>query len=255
MSSGAVFTMRLKDVFKATGGTWDSSSGLSVLSGGDIGLDNYPLFTDGKPRTGTGAIPDYRPTINGKIFDHYMNREIGVESIGMFQLFMRRKMNEIMPFFNQMYLSLAVEIEPLSTVNLITDNTMNDTQTAVADSTTDSTSNTTGAARAVNSDTPQTMLSGNEDYASSAADTNSQNDSTGNVTQNNTSTTTDAATGNTHITGYQGAASDLLIRYRDSFINPDMMVISELEELFMQVWDNGDSFTGRTYNQFEGLYY
>jgi len=243
MTEGAVFTMRLKEVLEATDGTWNSDTGISVITGGNIGLNFYPLFTDGKPREGEGAVPDYRPILNGKIFDHYMNREIGYESIGIWQLAMRRKMNEIMPFYNQMYLSTQIAIEPLRTTDLTTDNSLTDNQTG--EQTSSSTSNSTGAghARSVNSDTPQTMLEGNEDYASGATDTNSQNATTGAGSQTNNSTSTDEVSGTTTIQGYQGAASDLLMRYRESFINVDMMVINELEELFMQVWDNGDSFT------------
>lgn len=237
MSSGAVFTMRLKDVLLATGGTWDSSSGISVLTGGDIGLDKYPLFTD------DNSFPDYRPTLNGKIFDHFMNREIAYESIGLWHLAMRRKMNEIMPFYNQFYLSTKISIEPIKTTDLSTTNTMTDSQTSDQTSSSDTSSDVIAAARTVSSDTPQTMLQGNEDYASGSVDSNSQNKTTGEGNQTTNSTSTDNATGSTTITGYQGAASDLLIRYRNSFINVDMMVINDLEELFMQVWDNGDSFT------------
>lgn len=234
MSSGAVYTMRLKDVLIATGGTWDSSSGISIITGGNIGLNNYPLHT-----------PAYRDTLNGKIFDHYMNSEISYESIGTWQLGMRRAMNEIMPFYNQMYKSLEIEINPLSTTDLHTDNTMNDVQ--VANQTATSNSNTTsgGNARTVNSDTPQNMLSGDEDYAAGAVDTNSSNVTAGTGNQVNESTTTDNATGATNISGYQGLASDLLMRYRESFINVDMMIINDphIQELFMGIYDNGDSFT------------
>jgi hypothetical protein len=245
MSSGAVYTMRLKDVLLTTGGNWDSSSGISVITGGDLALDKYPLFTDELRKTDIN-IPDYRPILNGKIFDHFMNREIGSESIGIWHLSMRRKMNEIMPFYNQYYLSTRIEIEPIRTTDLSTENTMVDTQTI--DQTSDSTSNSnaSAAARSVSSDTPQTILSGNEDYASAATDTNSNNATTGSGNQVTNGTTVDNANGTTTITGYQGAASDLLMRYRDSFINVDMMVINELEELFMGVWDNGDSFTNNT---------
>jgi hypothetical protein len=206
------------------------------------------LFTDGKPRTGDGAIPDYRPFLNGKIFDHFMNREIGMESIGVWHLAMRRKMNEIMPFYNQFYLSTQIPIEPIRTTDLSTENSMTDTQVANQTSDNTSNSNASGAARTVSSDTPQTMLSEDEDYASAATDTNSQNATTGTGNQVSTGTTTDNANGTTTIVGYQGAASDLLMRYRDSFINVDMMVISELEELFMGLWDNGDTFTNNTNN-------
>jgi hypothetical protein len=243
MSSGAVFTMRLKDVFIASGGNWDSSTGISVLTGGDIGLSHYPLFTDLLPRTGVGAAPDYRPFLNGKIFDHFMNREIGYESIGIWHLAIRRKMNEIMPFYNQYYLSTQIHIEPIRTTDLATANTMTDSQVESQTTNNTTSGSATAASRSVSSDTPQTMLQPNEDYASSASDSNGQNASNGSANQVGNSTTTDNASGTTTILGYQGAASDLLIRYRDSFINVDMMVINELEEMFMQIWDNGDAFT------------
>lgn len=239
--SGAVFTMRLKDVFEATGGSWDSSTGISILDGGNIGLDNYPLFSDGQ-QAATPPILDYRPTLNGKIFDHYMNREIGYESIGLFQLAMRRKMNEIMPLLNKMYLSDLITIQPISTVNLSTDNSANNSQTGESTVNSSSTSNAASNGRSVSSQMPQTMLSGDEDYADSASDSNSSNSTTGSGTNTNNETRSDTATGNTVTTGYQGSPSDLLMRYRQTFINPDMMVINELEELFMQIWDNGDSF-------------
>jgi hypothetical protein len=248
MSSGAVFTMRLKDVFTSSGGTWDSSTGISILTGGDIGLSNYPLFTDLLPRIGNGAVPDYRPILNGKIFDHFMNREIGYESIGIWHLAIRRKMNEIMPFYNQYYLSTQIVITPIRTTDLSTANTMTDNQVTAQTSNSTTTSTASAVGRSVSSDTPQTMLQPNEDYASSAADSNSQNATNGTGNQVNNETTTDNASGTTTIVGYQGAASDLLMRYRDSFINVDMMVINELEEMFMQIWDNGDAFTDNTEN-------
>lgn len=249
--SGAVFTARLKDVYQMTGGEWDSSSGISVLTGGDIGLDNYPLFSDGKPRTGDDAILDYRPTLNGKIFDHFMNREIGYESVGLFQLAMRRKMNEIMPVINQMYLSQLLTIVPISTVNLSTNNSATDSLTGETTVSTTSASNANSSARSVSSQMPQTMLSPDEDYADSASDTNSANTTTGTGSNTNNETRSNVASGDTATTGYQGSPSDLLMRYRQTFINPDMMVINELEELFMQIWDNGDTFT----NHYEGSGY
>ena len=241
MSSGAVFTMRLKDVLLSTGGNWDSSTGISVITGGDLGLAQYPIFTDG-----VANVPSYRATLNGKIFDHFMNREIGSESLGVWRLSMRRKMNEIMPFYNQYYLSTQIHIEPIRTTDLSTNSTMHDATVAAQTANNAANSTGTAVARTVSSDTPQTMLSGNEDYASSATDSNSQNASTATGNQASNGTTTNDAANTSTIIGYQGAASDLLIRYRDSFINVDMMVINELEECFMQIWDNGDSFTSNT---------
>lgn len=240
--SGAVFTERLKDVFAFTGGTVEIVDGISVLTGGNIGLNDYPIWT-ADPSVSSLSLPDYRPILNGMIFDHYQNREIGQESIGMFQLAMRRKMNEIMHIANKMFLSELTQIDPLSTVNLHTDNSANDTQNINNTVSSASSSDAIGKSRNVGSDTPQTMLSEEEDYATTAADVNSENTVNASGSNTTTGTTTDAASGTTATSGYQGSPADLIMRFRQSFINPNMMVISELEECFMQIWDNGDTFT------------
>lgn len=230
----ATFTMTLKDVIVDTGGevTVDEMTGLTVMTGGYIGLDFYPIFDE-----------NHRPILNARIIDHFYNREIGMETIGMFQLAVRRKMNEIMPFYNKMYLSTQLEFDPLSTVDLTTLSTGTAAQTGTTNATSNTTSNSAATSRAVNSDTPQTALSGNGDYATGIADVNSANNTSSEGTQENTDEqNTDTSTEST-TKGYQGAAADLLIRYRESIINVDISVINELEELFMLVWNNGDSYT------------
>jgi hypothetical protein len=47
---------------------------------------------------------------------------------------------------------------------------------------------------------------------------------------------------NSNTKGYQGVAADLLMRYREALLNIDVMILNELEELFMLVWDNGDEY-------------
>jgi hypothetical protein len=94
----------------------------------------------------------------------------------------------------------------------------------------------------VNSDTPETPLSGDEDYATSLADVNStaENDTTS--TQGNTSDNTGTVNGTTTTTGFQGAASDLLTKYRATLLNIDMMILPQLNELFMLVRGNGTEY-------------
>lgn len=125
------------------------------------------------------------------------------------------------------------------------------------------------------SDTPQGALSGVEsntyltnarkvtDNGNTSSNTSNTNSSTGKVESsengtNNTTTSdngTDNSTGtygrirgNTDaltstedylecVSGYEGVApSDLLLKYRDTFLNIDMMVIEELEPLFFNLW-------------------
>lgn len=46
---------------------------------------------------------EYRKVLNNKILAHYINYQIGYESISLFLFALNRKMNEIMPYYNQLY--------------------------------------------------------------------------------------------------------------------------------------------------------
>lgn len=219
------FTIPLKRVIEITGGTVtiDPITGISTLVGGNIGLDYYPIFD-----------PAYKKGLTGKIVDHYWNREIGAETISMFQLAMRRKMNEIMPYYNALYSSTKIAYDPLSTVNLTTITSAN----TIEHSDTNSVQDSNTGSRVVSSETPQTMLAGNGDYATGASDSNSVNHGTG----DNVADTNQQADGNSNTKGFQGIASDLVMRYRESLLNIDVMILNELEEMFMLVWDTGDEY-------------
>lgn len=64
---------------------------------------DYPIFNE-----------SYRNVLNRKIIDHYYFREIGFETISLWQYKLRVKLNEIMPFYNQLY----EELGKLKDVNL-----------------------------------------------------------------------------------------------------------------------------------------
>ena len=64
-----------------------------IQSGFDLGLRNYPIFDE-----------NYRSKLNEKILNHYYMREIGFETAGLFKRYLNVKMEEIMPYYNQMYL-------------------------------------------------------------------------------------------------------------------------------------------------------
>lgn len=197
----------------------------------DIGLGFYPIFDE-----------NYRPVINGKIVDRFFNREIGTETPDMFFLMLRRRMNEIMPYYNQLYESLKIEFNPLDTMNIKskTKNEIDNTDEVVATNTTEA--DATSESRAVTSSTPQTMLSGDEDYATGATDSNSGSKSNSNAEQNSTSTGNTVNNGESEVSGFQGVASSLLMRYRDSILNIDTMILDDLEILFMGIFDTSDSY-------------
>lgn len=194
---------------------------------------DYPIFDE-----------DYREGLNTKILRHYWNYEIGQETESMFRFSLNRKMNEIMPLYNQLYTSQALVFDPLKTVNY--SDMTSTTDHASGDRTDSSTTTGTGnsAARSVNSDTPQVLLSPNEDYASGAVNTVSES-TTGGTGATTASHTDDAAgTISRTVDGLQGiSGSALLMEFRATMLNIDLQVIGELSELFMQIWDNGDEFS------------
>lgn len=203
-----------------------------------------PIFATDDPEAYPIFSETHRPVLNRKILDHYANYEIGHETISMFRFALNRKMREIMPYYNQLYKSTLLEIDPLATVNYTEAGTSENEGTASSTSDGTNESTTNSKSRSVSSDTPQTHLQGNEDYATGATD--SIGESTVNGSSEGTASQTTNANGsvNRNVTGSQGHQATLLMQYRKSLLNIDMNVISELESLFMAVWDNGDEFSG-----------
>lgn len=62
---------------------------------------NYPIFD-----------PNYRTALETKILQHYYTREIAHETVGLWKLKLKTKMNEIMPYYNQLYKSELLEFNP-----------------------------------------------------------------------------------------------------------------------------------------------
>lgn len=63
---------------------------------------NYPIFDE-----------NYRTILETKILKHYYTREICAETVGLWQLWLDEKMNLIMPYYNQLYESESLTINPL----------------------------------------------------------------------------------------------------------------------------------------------
>lgn len=69
-----------------------------------LALNEYPIFAE-----------EYREYLNQKIIDHFYFREIGQETPDRFNFFLKRKMNEIMPYYNELYKSQLIEFDPMAT--------------------------------------------------------------------------------------------------------------------------------------------
>lgn len=74
-----------------------------VNLGYHFALDSYPIFDE-----------SYRPRLNEKILSHYWYYEIGQETPDRFNHYLRTRMGEIMPYYNQLYMSELIKFDPLA---------------------------------------------------------------------------------------------------------------------------------------------
>ena len=93
---------------------------------------DYPIFDK-----------DYKIPLETKIIRHYYLREIGFETLGIWKLKLNDKLNEIMPYFNQLYESELLKFNPLVDVDVkTTSNTADKGNTDISQSDTKNTTET-----------------------------------------------------------------------------------------------------------------
>ncbi len=217
----------------------------------DLGLKDYPIFDE-----------SYREQLNNKIIQHYYFREIGFETEALFKNRLNQKMNEIMPYYNQMYESSKLKIDPLFTIDLEEVFSRKSKTTGEGTSSTSGTGNNTNNFNSTDttdygkiskfSDIAQAQTTPNEilndKYLTSATvdDGQDKNTNTGTNTSQTESTTSGTSTDERNLDedttltrkGNNGTASEseLLNMYRETFLNIDMMIIDDLDELFLGIW-------------------
>lgn len=287
--------------------------GVALSNQFPLNLDDYPIFDE-----------SYRQTLNDKIVRHYWFHEIGFETWDRFAHYLEVAMHEEMPYFNQLYKSELLKLDPLLTFSRTrtqsTNSTDLSTETATGSKTDNSTTTDTGTvnnqnnvtstgqsentstasqdnktetdrnaskvdntkAVGVRSDTPPSDLGSIEsalgNYATEATKNTGENATTENDATQSTETTasqsvtaavntdTTAATnetttenvGTTTATtaetasksstkentlsdtsdehGFEVSQAELLLKYRETFLNIDMMVIDKLKDLFMAIY-------------------
>lgn len=190
-----------------------------------LGLDDYPIFSE-----------VYREGLNNKIIRHYYTREIGAETVGRFRMFVKDAMFLIMPYYNQLYNSeiLARGMEPLGDRNI-----KNTEHAWGSASNTGSNQNTTNNdTESVFNDTPSSEMIPaqikNLEYATSVT---LDKDAT---TANGTSTSSGEYDNmvEKNETGYSRPQAELLKLYRETFLNIDNEIVTniELSHCFMTIW-------------------
>ena len=137
-----------------------------------VGLDRVPEIITGAEEDIFGGVgvrypifdESYRSILNYKILSEYYTREICEETVGLWKLRLRTRMNKIMPYYNQLYRSQLLEFNPLYTIDLTKDSKRvkeDEAQSSVV-------SVNTGANVSTNE------VSGSADGATSGSETNGQ---------------------------------------------------------------------------------
>jgi hypothetical protein len=223
----------------------ESKSGLEV-SGGSSDVDKIIANSWSKIFTSKVTFFDekYRSVLCQKILKHYYLREICSETVGIWTLWMNTRLEEIMPYYNQLYESAKIEFNPMHDVNLTREHKRTENEEASGNRTSTSTanSNSTSNGKELYSDTPQGAITGldSSTYLTNATITEDANENTSNLS-NNDNTTNNINTTEDYtetILGKQSTESfsSLLNKFRETFLNIDMMVIEEFSDLFFGLW-------------------
>ena len=178
---------------------------------------DYPIFDE-----------SYRTVLQTKILKNYYMREIAHETFGLFKMRLDNQLNISMEYFNQLYESAKIQIEPLNDCSIKEELDRNGSQSGTVKDDGKSSSN----GKEIFYQYPQTELSGNKDYATTMT-TNEDS-----INTNNTNTKDLKTTDNyiKNILGNKLPQSDLLEKYRKTFINIDEQVINSLDNLFFMLW-------------------
>lgn len=241
----------------------ENSAGLSESEGADnvdsildkcwnkVFNFDFPIFDE-----------NYRQILCRKILKHYYTREIAHETVGRWKLALNAKLNEIMPYYNQLYKSELLEFNPFYDVDLTrsregsgtSNKTSNNTETNSGTSKNVSSGSGTSNTDTLNrfSDTPQnsmdtqgiadsvplttvTKVNENNTTTNESTDTLTRNDNkTGSGTENINNTDKYIET----VKGKQGTEnySSLLKKFRETFLNIDMMIIEDCSDCFFTLW-------------------
>lgn len=197
---------------------------------------DFPIFDE-----------SYRNVLETKILKHYYTREIGLETVGLWKLKLDTKLNEIMPFYNQLYKSELIEFNPMYDVDLTRDHTLKrseqteQTGTETADATKNGTVDTTTSGTKTGTSRENIDVSENQETEqNSKSDTDIKN-TTG-------STSEETATGTkTHYDKYSDTPQGSLQNVQnDTYLTNARMVNDNNTQTGKTTVSGSDTSTGST---------
>lgn len=173
----------------------------------DIGLKDYPIYEE-----------KHREELNNKIINHYRFREIGLETPSLFIYYLNQKMDEIMPYYNQLFHSESIEFNPLYNIEII------ETYKGDGENISESESLNKYA------DTPSSATT-DQQLKDNKYITNANTDK-----ENGKSESKNSYEKKTIGSSAGLPFSKAIKQWREIMINIDMKIISELSELFLNIY-------------------
>ena len=185
----------------------------------DFGLNEYPIFDE-----------SYRKTLNQNILNHYYNDEIGFETASLFRFHLKARLNEIMPYYNNLYTIQKKILENagsgLNFKEIISRETSGESQSKSTNN-----SESSGNSKNLFQDTPQGRISqasiNNQEWATNV--TMNQNSNSNDSTIEDKSSTS----GNEDVTRTTNLDIDTFNRVMENIRNIDLQIINNLNDLFM----------------------
>ena len=171
-----------------------------------------------------------------KFIDHFYFYEIGLTPIARFKKALQIKLNDIYPYFKQLYQTelrcndidfmLNKDLKEQYTRELTGNSSVNQS----------STSTTNDTSLNINNDTPQNKIDDLDQFMTSASKNTDNSSMTSNGTNsaenNSTETYSLVSQGNIGVT----SSAELLEKWRSVLINIDQMIFEECNDLFMLIY-------------------
>lgn len=186
--------------------------------------------------------PNYAAVLYPKILKHYYFDEIAHETVAHFIFRLNTKLDEILPYYNQLYRSALIEFDPLGDTDYTITGNREDNNTFDSTRTDNLVNSVTNRSKDLRSDTPQGTIENvdinNNLYISEAVINDGIVNNENRGTQKHADIIHNLNDYYEHVTGKRGGMSnaEALLKFRETFINIDMMIINELRPLFMGVY-------------------
>lgn len=187
--------------------------------------------------------------IEKKFLYHYLMREIGFETVGLWKIFLQDRFLIKSTYYNELYKTINLDFNYLwdtnfketysgnkklaeNIKNLVSNSSLSDLNNLI-----------NNTSELIESDLPQTTLNG-KDYATrSNQQTERSNSNQTQTAQNNQQGNSESNRDETEIYTIQRTGStashpvsELIVSYRNSIINVDEMFINEFNDLFLNLY-------------------